>query len=65
MTPIAFLTKPKTITILVKHVIIMITDGPNVSIVIATTNWIATPKSPSSLEPVTSIRKPGAPVPVD
>ena len=41
----------------------MITDGPKDKIVIATTSCIATPKSPSSFDPVTSILKPGAPVP--
>ena len=47
-----------------EQVIIIITDGPSVRIVMATTNWIATPKSPSSFEPLTSILKPGEPVPV-
>ena len=42
----------------------MMTEGPRDKIVIATTSCIATPKSPSSFEPVTSIRRPGAPVPV-
>jgi hypothetical protein len=60
----AFLTNPKTITIRVKQVIIKMIDGPKVRMVIATTNWIATPKSPSSLDPETSIRSPGDPVPV-
>ena len=48
----------------VKQVIIMMTEGPKVRMVIATTNWMATPKSPSSLEPETPIRRPGEPVPV-
>ena len=54
----------KTITMRVKQVIIIMTEGPKVRIVIATTNWMATPKSPSSLEPEASMRRPGEPVPV-